>query len=189
MAYVKTHVVPRRNASGGRSAAEHLVAALRCLYRYAQNDKPITQSDNPARKVDKPRRLPSTRQQCRIPGWPRSIKLLRRAMIRSWTRCYSGCTPRPHADAVALRPADLDPDQCLILLREKGETVRWQLVSHTLMARLIPARSAAPCPCGRAAAALYERSADQQPPVQQPVGSDREPAALGADSADQHARR
>jgi len=33
MAYVKTHVVARRKARGGRSAAEHLVAALRCLYQ------------------------------------------------------------------------------------------------------------------------------------------------------------
>lgn len=41
--YVKSHVVPRRNARGGRSAAEHLVAALRCLYRHAQNDRLITQ--------------------------------------------------------------------------------------------------------------------------------------------------
>ena len=32
MVYVKTHVVARRNARGGRSAEEHLVAALRCLY-------------------------------------------------------------------------------------------------------------------------------------------------------------
>ena len=39
--------------------------------------------------------------------------------------------------ALALRPQDLDPDQCLILLREKGETVRWQPVSPTLMARLV----------------------------------------------------
>ena len=39
--------------------------------------------------------------------------------------------------ALALRPADLDPDQCLILLREKGETVRWQPVSPTLMGRLL----------------------------------------------------
>jgi integrase/recombinase XerC len=38
--------------------------------------------------------------------------------------------------ALALRPADLDPDQCLILLREKGETVRWQPVSPTLMSEL-----------------------------------------------------
>ena len=62
MAYVKTHVVARRNARGGRSAAEHLVAALRCLYRHAEDDGLITEADNPARKVAKPRRLPSTRR-------------------------------------------------------------------------------------------------------------------------------
>ena len=33
MIYVKTHVVARRNARGGRSAEEHLVAALRCVYK------------------------------------------------------------------------------------------------------------------------------------------------------------
>ena len=33
MAFVKTHVARRRNARGGRTAGEHLVAALRCLYR------------------------------------------------------------------------------------------------------------------------------------------------------------
>jgi hypothetical protein len=32
---VPTHVVGRRNARGGRSAEEHLVAALRCLYKRA----------------------------------------------------------------------------------------------------------------------------------------------------------
>jgi hypothetical protein len=62
MGYVKAHVVARRNARGGRSATEHLVAALRCLYRHAEDDGLITQSENPARKVDKPRRLPSTRR-------------------------------------------------------------------------------------------------------------------------------
>jgi integrase/recombinase XerC len=62
MAYVKTHVVARRNARGGRSAEEHLVAALRCLYRRAVDDGLIAEADNPARKVAKPRRLPSTRR-------------------------------------------------------------------------------------------------------------------------------
>jgi integrase/recombinase XerC len=38
--------------------------------------------------------------------------------------------------ALALRPADLDSEQCLIRLREKGETMRWQPVSPTLMAHL-----------------------------------------------------
>jgi integrase/recombinase XerC len=36
--HTKTHVVARRNARGGRSAGEHLVAALRCLYRHAEDD-------------------------------------------------------------------------------------------------------------------------------------------------------
>jgi hypothetical protein len=62
MSYVKTHVVARRNARGGRSAEEHLVAALRCLYQRAVDDGLIAEADNPARKVAKPRRLPTTRR-------------------------------------------------------------------------------------------------------------------------------
>ncbi|MEV0082911.1 hypothetical protein [Saccharopolyspora sp. NPDC050642] len=53
--YSKTHVITRRNARGGRSAGEHLIAALRRLYRYAKNDRIITlpttqppKSPNPA---------------------------------------------------------------------------------------------------------------------------------------------
>ena len=54
--------MPRRNSRGGRSAAEHLVAALRCVYQHAEDDGMIGEADNPARKVAKPRRLPSTRR-------------------------------------------------------------------------------------------------------------------------------
>jgi hypothetical protein len=68
MAYVKTHVVTRRNARGGRSAQEHLVAALRCLYQRAIEDGLIAEADNPARRVAKPRRLPSTRRA--VPDTP-----------------------------------------------------------------------------------------------------------------------
>ncbi len=62
MSYVTTHVVARRNARGGRSAEEHLVAALRCPYQRAVDDGLITQVGNPARKVAKARRLPTTRR-------------------------------------------------------------------------------------------------------------------------------
>jgi hypothetical protein len=100
MSYVKTHVVARRNARGGRSAAEHLVAALRCLYKHAEDHGLITPGENPARKVDKPRRLPSTppgrhRRPARrdLPGRPQTA-----ATIQSWIRCCCGCTPRPPAD-------------------------------------------------------------------------------------------
>jgi integrase/recombinase XerC len=141
MTYVKAHVVTRRNARGGRSAQEHLVAALRCLYQRAVDDGLIAEADNPARKVAKPRRLPSTRRA--VPDTrlaeinqvaaatgddPELDTLLLR--LHTETACRRG-------GALALRPQDLDPDQCLILLREKGETVRWQPVSPTLMGRLI----------------------------------------------------
>ena len=67
--------------------------------------------------------------------------------------------------ALALRPQDLDPDQCLILLREKGETVRWQPVSPTLMARLVQHGGQRHAPPGRAAAALRRRPAGHLPPL------------------------
>jgi len=141
MAYVKTHVVARRNARGGRSAQEHLVAALRCLYQRAVEDGLIAEAENPARKVAKPRRLPTTR---------RAVPDTRLAEINE-TAAATGDDPeldtlllRLHTEtacrrggALALRPDDLDPDQFLIRLREKGETVRWQPVSPTLMGRLI----------------------------------------------------
>ncbi|GAA5139870.1 hypothetical protein GCM10023320_76600 [Pseudonocardia adelaidensis] len=59
---VRGDVVTRRNARGGRSAVEHLIAALRCLYHHAVSDGLISEAANPARKVAKPRRLPSTRR-------------------------------------------------------------------------------------------------------------------------------
>src|SRR6478752_3089887 len=102
--HVRAHVVPRRNSRGGRSAAEHLIAALRCLYKHAKEDRLIDPADNPA-----------------------LYTLLLR--LHTETACRRG-------GELALRPCDLDPEQCLILLREKGETVRWQPVSPTLMAAL-----------------------------------------------------
>jgi integrase len=39
--------------------------------------------------------------------------------------------------ALALRLCDLDVEQCLVRLREKGETVRWQPVSPTLVRLLV----------------------------------------------------
>ena len=46
--HVRANVVPRRNSRGGRSAAEHLIAALRCLYKHAEEDGLIDPADNPA---------------------------------------------------------------------------------------------------------------------------------------------
>jgi site-specific recombinase XerD len=138
--HVRTHAVVRRNARGGRGAVENFITALRCLYNHAVDDGHINETDNPARKVDKPRRLTSTRRA--VPDTrlaeinqvvaatgddPALDTLLLR--LHTETACRRG-------GALALRPADLDPDQCLILLHEKGDTVRWQPVSPTLMTHL-----------------------------------------------------
>jgi integrase len=138
--HVKVNVVARRNSRGGRGAGEHLVAALRCLYRYAVDDGLLAQADNPAIKVAKPRRLASTRRAVPDAGLteinhiaattgndPALDTLLLR--LHTETACRRG-------GALALRLQDLDQTQCLIFLREKGETVRWQPVSPTLMTHL-----------------------------------------------------
>ncbi|MEV4539024.1 integrase [Asanoa sp. NPDC049518] len=61
---VQAAVVARRNGRGGLSAAEHLVAALRCVYRRAEADGLIREADNPARKVAKPRRPWQVAAEC-----------------------------------------------------------------------------------------------------------------------------
>jgi integrase/recombinase XerC len=98
---------------------------------------PRRKAGNPARKVAKPRRLPSTRRA--VPD-ARLAEINRGAAaggddpeldtlilrLHTETACRRGGAP-------ALRPQDLDAEQCLVLLREKGETVRWQPASPTLM--------------------------------------------------------
>jgi integrase/recombinase XerC len=138
---VKGQVVVRRNSRGGRTAAEHLIACLRCVYRYAVADRLIADIDNPATRVAKPRRLASTRRALTdkqlamivdVAGSTGNDPELDAMILRLHieTACRRG-------GALALRPSDLDGDQCLVQLHEKGETVRWQPVSPTLMRRLI----------------------------------------------------
>jgi len=119
----KANVVPRRNARGGRLAAEHLIAALRCLYKHAVNDGHVT--DNPALKVAKPRRLPSTRraihddrlaQIAHVAATTGDDPALDALLVRTHTE-----TACRRGGALGLRPVDLDADQCLVLLRERAE--------------------------------------------------------------------
>jgi integrase/recombinase XerC len=133
--------VLRRNARGGRSTTEHLIAALRCLYNHAVADGWIGEADNPARKVPKPRRLPSTR---RAVAHDRLAEINQVAATTGNDPALDSLLIRLHTEtacrrggALALRPSDLDVTQCLILLREKGETSRWQPVSPTLMRHLL----------------------------------------------------
>jgi integrase len=138
---IRADVVVRRNAPGGRSAAEHLVAAMRCIYRHAGMDGLVAEANNPAAKVAKPPRLASSRRAIpdaqlaaivRIAASTGNDPDLDSLLIRlhTETACRRG-------GALALRPRDLEPEQCLIFLREKGGTSRWQPVSPTLMRHLL----------------------------------------------------
>jgi len=138
---VKTSVVQRRNARGGRGAAEHLIAALRCIYKHAVADGILTEDQNPAARVPKPRRLRSTRRALpdkrleelsQAAGTTGDDPALDTLLLRlhTETACRRG-------GALALMPEDLDPEHCLIRLHEKGGTMRWQPVSPTLMYHLI----------------------------------------------------
>jgi hypothetical protein len=191
MAYVKANAVPRRNGRGGHNAAENLISALRCLYQRAVDDGLIAERDNPARKVAKPRRLPSTR---------RAVDDARLAEINQ-VAATTGDDPeldtlivRLHTEtacrrggALALRPRDLDREQCLVLLREKGETFRWQPVSPDPDGRAGGARRGAARPGRRGAAALPGRAPDHRAPVRRAVGPHRPGTALGPQPGDQHA--
>jgi integrase/recombinase XerC len=131
--------VVRRNGRGGQLTGEHFIAALRCLYRHAIADGLV--SDNPAARVDKPRRPASTRQAV---GGPRLAEINQVAASTGNDPVLDSLLIRLHTEtacrrggALALRPMDIDEQQCLIRLREKGETTRWQPVSPTLMRHLL----------------------------------------------------
>ncbi|WP_328469123.1 site-specific integrase [Actinoplanes sp. NBC_00393] len=138
---VRSTVVARRNARGGRSAAEHLIAALRCLYRYAAADRLIDKSKNPAARVAKPRRQASTRRALPDKGLAQIIEVaastgndpdLDSLILR--LHIETACR---RAGALAIQRSDLDVEQCLVRLHEKGETIRWQPISPSLTAALV----------------------------------------------------
>ncbi|WP_327116966.1 site-specific integrase [Nocardia sp. NBC_01730] len=137
---IKASRVRRRNGRDGRKVVQHVIDALRYLYRRAEHDELIDPADNPTTKLDKPRTLPSTRRALpaallaeigRVAATTGNDPELDTLLLRLHTE-----TACRRAGALVLRPRDLDPLQCLILLREKGDTQRWQPVSPTLMRAL-----------------------------------------------------
>jgi integrase/recombinase XerC len=138
---IRANRVIRRNGRGGAGAEENYVAAVRCLYRHAVNNGLISDAENPAAKVAKPRRTASTRRALpddrlselnRVAGTTGNDPALDSLLLRfhTETACRRG-------GALNVRRCDLDVDQCLVLLREKGFTNRWQPVSPTLMRHLL----------------------------------------------------
>jgi integrase len=138
---VKDDALVRSNSRGGRSAAEHLISAMRCLYKHAEADRIISAANNPAIRVAKPRRLASNRHS--LPDH-QLTEIFQTAITTGDDPDLDGLILRLHletacrrAGALALTKADLDPEQSLIHLHEKGETDRWQPVSPTLMRTLL----------------------------------------------------
>jgi len=102
---IRGEVIVRRNARGGRSAAEHLIAAMRCIYRRAVMDEPIREADNPATKVAKPGGWPAPDAPFPTPTWPRSSRSPERpATTPTSMPCSPACTWRPPAAAAAPSP-------------------------------------------------------------------------------------
>lgn len=130
----------RHNHRDGRAAADHLLLAARRIYRCATNDGLIKLNDNPARRVTRPRRLPSTRRALTA---TQLTQINHAALLGSHDPTLDALLLRLHTEtacrrggALHLRLRDLDLDLCLILLREKGGTHRWQPVSPTLATAL-----------------------------------------------------
>jgi integrase/recombinase XerC len=138
---IRVERIVRRTDRGGSGAVEHLVGALRYFYKCAVNDKHLTDSRNPAKQVPKPRRKPSTRR-----GLPdeQVAELVAAAAAGGDDPALDALMMRFHIETacrrgglLSLQPRDLDPTLCLVLLREKAETQRWQPVSPTLMVHLL----------------------------------------------------
>jgi integrase len=129
----------RRISRGGRHAGEHVIAAARAVFNRAVADGLIEAAANPARRVPKPRRLPSTRRAL-TPDELDAINVAARARgndvvldalllrLHTETACRRG-------GALGLRVMDLDVDRGLVRLREKGGTLRWQPVTLHLAQR------------------------------------------------------
>ncbi|WP_433664766.1 tyrosine-type recombinase/integrase [Nocardia sp. CA-128927] len=131
----------RRSDRNGTGMTQTIVSALRCLYHFAIADKIIAPADNPVLALAKPpvqesnRRALSNQQLHAIntatastTSDPELYLLILR--LHTETACRRG-------GALNLRRSDLDEEQCLILLKEKGGLERWQPVSPTLMAALV----------------------------------------------------
>jgi integrase len=135
-----TTTVVRSNARQGRHAAENLIAAARAIYNRAIADSLIDPRFSPAHRVSKPRRLSSTRRALTphelvaITDTARTTGndvILDTLLLRLHTE-----TAARRGGALALRLMDLDEEHCLVLLRKKGGTTRWQPISPPLTTAL-----------------------------------------------------
>jgi len=130
----------RASSRGGRYSGERTVRAMRALFSMAELDGWIEHQRNPAASLPLPRRKPSTRRG--LTG--REVAEINAVVpVNSQDPALDCLIIRLHLEtacrrggALGLRLADLDTHWCLVRLREKGGTVRWQPISPTLAAAL-----------------------------------------------------
>ncbi|WP_109526752.1 MULTISPECIES: tyrosine-type recombinase/integrase [Nocardia] len=138
---IQTEARTNRASRGGTGAAENFVSALRCIYRFAEDSGWIRPVDNPARRIARPTRRPSHRYAI---GSDQLAEIWTAAATTGDDPDFDALVLRLHIEtacrrsgSLTLGPHDLDPDQCLIFLREKDGSDRWQPVSPTLMRGLM----------------------------------------------------
>jgi integrase/recombinase XerC len=129
----------RRGDRGGLGVAYAVVNSLRCLYKHAVNDDIIDLARNPALKLDRQSPPPAKRRAIQQIVLNQIYDVIdnRRdpSLHRLLVRLHLETASR-RAGVLGLRPEDLNREECLIRLREKGGTERWQPVSSSLMAAL-----------------------------------------------------
>lgn len=140
---VDTRII-RRTDTGGYSVAEHCLAATRAIYNRAINDNILPPQHNPAAKVSKPQRRPTTRQSL---STSEVIALADAVTSTGHDAILDTLLFRLHLETacrrgggLALREDDIEPTTCLIRLREKNNTIRWQPISPTLTRALLAHR-------------------------------------------------
>ena len=110
MAYVKTHVVTRRNAHGGRSAEEHLVAALDLLGECDRGAVRVA-AEEPAHRQPDRHRLASGRRVGQ-PAFAGAVHPFGELAATGARRAFrAGPCPDPHPPAGDLGGLHGDPGQ------------------------------------------------------------------------------
>jgi integrase len=138
---VQQNSVQRRNSRGGQGAKSNFIDAVKCLYRNAVADRYLSAAYNPATSLRKPSRRANPRraltreqvaeinQVAAITGPDPALDTLILRFL-SETACRRGGVLR-------VRLCDLDRGQCTVRLHEKGDTIRDQPISPTLVAALL----------------------------------------------------
>ncbi|QUQ64611.1 tyrosine-type recombinase/integrase [Kutzneria sp. CA-103260] len=131
----------RRSDRGGTSSSEHMLRAFRAIYTLAVADGLLPPHHNPAAQVRKPRRPPSQRH---------GLSTAELTAINTAASCSGNDvrldtlllrlhteTAARRCGALRLRVEDIDTHWCLLGLREKNNSTRWQPASPQLIDALL----------------------------------------------------